>query len=117
MNPSENLQLDLSTIYGTVAVIKYMNDDRNYVEYLYNDGRPSVSRDDEGGSSSGLAWYPPGTPTDVEEITIDGLGDVTVVSERYYDASGMSGHSEPISRMNIIVRQMSDGTTQTEKKS
>ncbi len=114
VNPSENLQLDLSTIYGTVAVIKYMNDDRNYVEYLYNDGRPSVSRDDEGGSSFGLAWYPPGTPTDVEETTIDGLGAVTVVSERYYDASGME-HSEPISGINIIVRQMSDGTTQTEK--
>ena len=67
-----------------------------------------------GGSAFGLAWTPPGTMTEVEEITSDSMGQPTVVSERYYDLSGRE-HAEPVSGMNIIVQQMSDGTTRTVK--
>jgi hypothetical protein len=42
------------------------------------------------------------------------MGELTVVSERYYDAAGAE-HSEPVDGVNIIVRQMSDGSTQTVK--
>lgn len=111
IDPSD--QLDLSTIYGKIVVLKYMNKDRNYVEYLYRDGRTSGNRA-EGLSRFGLVWYAPDTPTDVEETMADGLGEATVVSERYYDAAGVE-HSEPIKGVNIVVRQMSDGTTQTSK--
>ena len=113
VEPGEDLQLDLSTIYGTIAVLKYMDPDRNYIEYLYNDGRSGSSKA-EGGSGFGLAWGAPSVPTDVEEIAMDGLGEPTVVSERYYDAAGIE-HSEPIKGVNIVVRQMSDGSTQTVK--
>lgn len=113
VEPSEDLQLDLSTIYGTIAVIKYMDPERNYIEYLYDDGRPSSSKA-AGGSGFGLGWGAPSVPTDVEEIEMDGLGEPTVVSERYYDAAGIE-HSEPIKGVNIVVRQMSDGSTQTVK--
>lgn len=114
VDPSEDLELDLSTIYGTIAVIKYMDPVRNYVEYLYKDGRPSTAKDGGGRSAFGLAWGSPGEPTDVYETMSDGLGEATVVSERYYDAAGIE-HSEPINGMNIVVRQMSDGSTQTIK--
>lgn len=116
VDPSEDLELDLSTIYGTIAVIKYMDPVRNYVEYLYKDGRPSSAKDGDGGGRSafGLAWGSPGEPTEVYETMSDGLGEATVVSERYYDAAGIE-HSEPINGMNIVVRQMSDGSTQTIK--
>ncbi len=114
VDPSEDLELDLSTIYGTIAVIKYMDPVRNYVEYLYKDGRPSSAKDGGGRSAFGLAWGSPGEPTEVYETMSDGLGEATVVSERYYDAAGIE-HSEPINGMNIVVRQMSDGSTQTIK--
>jgi hypothetical protein len=113
VDPSDDLQLDLSTIYGTVAVIKYMDPERNYIEYLYDDGRPSTSKAG-GGSGFGLAWGPPGIPTSIDETTANGLEELTVVSERYYDAAGIE-HSEPVNGLTIIVRQMSDGSTQTEK--
>lgn len=113
VDPSSDLQLDLSTIYGTVAVIKHMDPERNYIEYLYDDGRPSTSKAG-GGSGFGLAWGPPGIPTSIDETTTNDLEELTVVSERYYDAAGIE-HSEPVSGLNIIVRLMSDGSTQTEK--
>ena len=113
VDPSPDLQLDLSTIYGTVAVIEYMDPTRNYIEYLYDDGRPNPTKDG-GGSGFGLGWYPPGIPTNVEETTEDGLEGLTVVSERYYDVNGIE-HTAPVSGLTIIVREMSDGSTQTEK--
>ena len=114
VDPSEDLVLDLSTIYGNIAVIKYMDPERNYVEYLYKDGRPGSSKDGGGRSAFGLAWGSPGVPTMIDETMADGLGEATVVSERYYDAAGIE-HSEPIKGVNIVVRQMSDGSTQTIK--
>ena len=84
---------------------------RNYCEYLYDDGRPNATR---GGSGFGLAWGPPSQPTDVEEITEDGLSSPSVMSERYYDVNGVE-HSEPIRGVNIVVRQMDDGSTETVK--
>ena len=110
IDPSD--QLDLSTIYGKIVVLKYMNKDRNYVEYLYRDGRTSGNRA-EGLSRFGLVWYAPDTPTDVEETLADGFSS-TVVSERYYDTAGVE-HSQPVKGVNIVVRQMSDGSTQTVK--
>lgn len=110
IDPSD--QLDLSTIYGKIVVLKYMNKDRNYVEYLYRDGRTSGNRA-EGLSRFGLVWYAPDTPTDVEETLADGFS-ATVVSERYYDTAGVE-HSQPVKGVNIVVRQMSDGSTQTVK--
>ncbi len=106
---------DPSTIYGTVAIIKWIDPVRNYVEYLYDDGRPASSTQrDGGGSAFGLAWGPPGGATYVDEYMSDGMGALEVVSERYYDANGIE-HSEPVDGLNIIVRQMSDGSTQTTK--
>ena len=106
--------IDPSNIYGTIAVIKMYDPYRNYIEYLYDDGRPGTSLKSGGGSSFGIAWAPPGEPTRIEEIAGDELAAPTVISERYFDASGKE-HSDPVSGVNIIVRQMSDGTTQTLK--
>lgn len=108
-----SVEVDLSTIYGKIAVIKLLNEERNYVTYMYDDQRPSTNRD-SGGSEFGIAWAPPGHPTHVMETTADGLSQLTIVSERYYDTAGAE-HSEPIQGVNIIVRQMSDGSTQTVK--
>ena len=106
-------EIDTDKIYGKVAVIKMYDSERNYIEYLYDDGRPNSTRD--GGSAFGLAWQPPGEPTSIEETQADALGAPIVVSERYYDASGAE-HSSPVSGLNIIVRQMSDGSTRTSKE-
>lgn len=104
--------LDPESFYGKIAIIKRYDRVRNYVYYTYDDGRPNSST--RGGSGFGLAWGPPPGATDVRETTADGMGELTVVSERYYDAAGAE-HSEPIDGVNIIVRQMSDGSTQTVK--
>ena len=61
-----------------------------------------------------MVWTAPITPTDVEEMTEDGMLEPIVVSERYFDISGVE-HREPFCGVNIIVRKMSDGTTQTVK--
>ncbi len=107
--------IDPALFYGKIAIIKRYDILRNYIEYLYDDGRPRATRDGGGGSGFGIAWMPPGdTPTAIDETMTDRLSELTVVSERYYDAAGIE-HSEPISGLNIIVRQMSDGSTQTEK--
>ena len=42
------------------------------------------------------------------------MTEVTVVSERYYDIGGVE-RNELIDGVNIVVRQMSDGSTQTIK--
>lgn len=113
--PGTDLTLDLSKIIGKIAVIRCYDDDRNYIEYIYDDGRPGSGNRAGGGSGFGISWMPPGdTPTGVDETLADNLGELTVVSERYFDATGAE-HSEPISGVNIIVRQMSDGSTQTVK--
>ena len=109
-----SVELDTTKIYGEVVVIKYFNNDRNYVEYLYDDGRPNSGNRDGGGSAFGIAWGPPGEPTWVEETTADGMGQPTVVSERYFDTAGAE-HNEPVEGVNIVVRQMSDGSSQTVK--
>ena len=103
-------------IIGTVAFLdKYEADfpegheNKYYIEYEYLDGRTPTST-----STYYLVWQATGTPTEVEETIDDDLGEPTVVSERYYDISGVE-HSEPIQGINIIVRQMSDGSQQTVK--
>lgn len=105
-------QPDSSLIYGKIAIIDKYSDSRNYIEYTYDDGRPNSAK--SGGSSFGLTWRPPGGATNVEEMVTDGLGEVHVVSERYFDVSGVE-HDGPVNGVTIIVRQMSDGTTQTTK--
>ena len=113
--PDDGSQLDLSKIYGNVVLLKKYDNDRNYIEYTYFDGRPSKSKDGNGETSTFyLVWKAPGQPTEIEEITDDGLNAPTVVSERYFDISGIE-HDAPVSGANIVVRQMSDGTTQTVK--
>ncbi len=102
---------DPDLIYGKTVVLRYYDDTRNYIEYVYDDGRPNGPR---GGSAFGLAWGPPPSPTSVEEISADGIAQPNVVSERYYDVSGME-HDSPVSGVNIIVRQMDDGSVQTVK--
>ena len=84
-------------------------EEKYYIEYKYLDGRTPTST-----STYYLLWQAPGIPTEVEETIDDDLGEPTVVSERYYDISGAE-HSEPIKGINIIVRQMSDGSQQTVK--
>ena len=112
--PDDTDQIDPSKIYGEVAILKKYDGERNYIEYTYFDGRPSSSKDGNSKTSTFyLVWNSPGTPTEVEEID-DDLGELTVVSERYYDISGIE-HDGPFNGMNIIVKQMSDGSTQTEK--
>ena len=112
VDPSE--QLDPDSFYGTIAILDKYDLSRNYIEYLYDDQRPSHRNRDGGGSAFGIAWNPPGIPTIVDETAADDLGELTVVSERYFDAAGAE-HSEPVSGVNIIVRQMSDGSTETVK--
>lgn len=112
VDPSE--QLDPNSFYGTIAILDKYDLVRNYIEYIYDDQRPSHRNRDGGGSAFGIAWNPPGTPTVVDETAADDLGELTVVSERYFDAAGAE-HSEPVSGVNIIVRQMSDGSTETVK--
>lgn len=106
--------IDTDKIYGKIAVIKMYDLERNYIEYLYDDGRPNSSLRDGGGSGFGLAWAPPGEATWVDETLANSLNALTVVSERYFDASGAE-HSEPVPGINIVVRQMSDGSTSTTK--
>ena len=103
-------------IIGTVAFLdKYEanfpegHENKYYIEYKYLDGRTPTSF-----SKYYLVWQATGTPTEVEETLEDDLGEPTIVSERYYDISGVE-HSEPIRGINIIVRQMSDGSQQTVK--
>ena len=113
--PDDEDQIDLSKIYGNVAVLRYYNNERNYIEYTYFDGRPSPTRDGNGATSTFyLVWKAPDKPTEVEEPLADELGEATVVSERYFDISGIE-HDQPVDGVNIIIRQMSDGTTQTVK--
>ena len=112
--PDDNDQINLDKIYGEVAVLKKYDEERNYIEYTYFDGRPGTSKDGSGETSTFyLVWKSPGTPTEVKEIN-DELRELTVVSQRYYDISGIE-HDGPFDGMNIIVKQMSDGSTQTEK--
>jgi hypothetical protein len=103
-------------IIGTVAFLdKYEanfpegHENKYYIEYDYLDGRTPTST-----STYYLVWQATGTPTEVEEALEDDLAEPTIVSERYYDISGVE-HSEPIKGINIIVRQMSDGSQQTVK--
>jgi Leucine-rich repeat (LRR) protein len=109
---------DSTKIYGKIAVLDLTENpdfpNHHYIEYKYIDGRAGSSRATVPTSTFYMVWTAPSTPTDVEETTEDGLGEATVVSERYFDAAGIE-HSEPLSGVNIIVRQMSDGTTQTVK--
>ena len=109
---------DPSKIYGKVAFLDmYDNTDfpnHQYIEYKYYDGRNASTRSQGETSTFYMVWMAPQDPTDVKEITEDGLTEVTVVSERYYDIGGVE-HSEPIDGVNIVVRQMSDGSTQTIK--
>ena len=110
---------DSSLIYGKVAFLDvYDNqdfEDHYYIEYKYYDGR---SRDQQRGpgltSTYYMVWTGPSEPTEVQEIIADGMVEPTVVSERYFDISGIE-HNELVPGVNIIVRQMSDGTTRTEK--
>lgn len=112
VDPSE--QLDPDSFYGTIAILDKYDLVRNYIEYIYDDQRPIHRNRDGGGSAFGIAWNPPGIPTVVDETAADDLGELTVVSERYFDAAGAE-HREPVSGVNIIVRQMSDGSTETVK--
>ena len=109
---------DPSKIYGKVAFLDMYNNtdfpDHQYIEYKYYDGRNASTRGQGETSTFYMVWTAPQVPTDVKEITEDGLTEVTVVSERYYDIGGIE-RSELIEGVNIVVRQMSDGTTQTIK--
>jgi len=98
--------IDESKINGSIAVL---DPDIHWASYKYLDGRT-----DESTSEYYIVWVAPDKPTNVEETVEEALGTTTVVSERYFDASGME-HSEPVEGVNIIVRQMSDGTTHTVK--
>ena len=102
---------DPDLIYGKTVVLRCYDEVRNYVEYLYDDGRPNSNR---GGSAFGLAWAPPGQGTDIEEIRADGLANPNIVSERYFDINGVELNG-PVRGVNIVVRQMDDGSTQTVK--
>ena len=109
-------QPDPDKIIGTVAFLDRYEanfpegeENKYYIEYEYLDGRTPTST-----STYYLVWRGTGTPTEVEETLDDDLGEPTVVSERYFDISGVE-HSEPFHGVNIIVRQMSDGTQQTVK--
>ena len=101
---------DPDLFYGKVAILdEYGGQYGNYIEYTYKDGRTPTSL-----STFYLVWKPSETPTDVNETIEDNLPELTVVSERYFDASGAE-HSTTLSGVNIIVREMSDGSTQTVK--
>ncbi len=113
--------LNPDLIYGNVVVLDITNNPYHpgyhYITYKYFDGRRAPgNRDGEEPSTSTfyMVWYSPGEATDVDETLADDLGEATVVSERYYDINGRE-HSEPVDGVNIIVRQMSDGSTQTVK--
>lgn len=96
-------------------MLRYYSTERHYIEYTYFDGRPSPTRDGNAATSTFyLVWKAPDKPTEVEEPLADELGEATVVSERYFDISGIE-HDQPVDGVNIIIRQMSDGTTQTVK--
>ena len=109
---------DSTKIYGQVAILDLTQNldfpNHHYIEYEYYDGRSSSSRSSGLTSTFYMVWTAPITPTDVEEMTEDGMLEPIVVSERYFDISGAE-HREPFSGVNIIVRTMSDGTTQTVK--
>ena len=113
--PEDGSRINPDKIYGDIAVLRKFNETRNYIEYTYFDGRPGTTKDGNGKTSTFyLVWGSPGTQTDVEETIEDDLSGLTIVNERYYDISGAE-HNEPFSGVNIIVRQMSDGSTQTVK--
>lgn len=109
---------DSTKIYGQVAILDLTQNldfpNHHYIEYEYYDGRSSSSRSSGLTSTFYMVWTAPSTPTDVEETSEDGMLEPIVVSERYFDISGVE-HREPFSGVNIIVRKMSDGTTQTVK--
>ena len=109
---------DPSLIYGKVAFLDMYNNtdfpNHQYIEYKYYDGRNASTRSRGETSTFYMVWEAPQEPTDVKEVTEDGLTEVTVVSERYYDIGGVE-RNELIDGVNIVVRQMSDGTTQTIK--
>lgn len=109
---------DTSKIYGKVAFLDMYNNtdfpNHQYIEYKYYDGRNASTRSQGKTSTFYMVWTAPQDPTDVKEITEDSLTEATVVSERYYDIGGVE-HSELIDGVNIVVRQMSDGSTQTIK--
>ena len=109
---------DSSKIYGKVAFLDMYNNtdfpNHQYIEYKYYDGRNASTRSQGKTSTFYMVWTAPQDPTDVKEITEDSLTEATVVSERYYDIGGVE-HSELIDGVNIVVRQMSDGSTQTIK--
>ena len=109
--------LDLSTVYGVIAVLDTIfiqaKPGYHYIEYEYYDGRQGPNREPST-STYYMIWSKPPGPTEVKETPEDGFGEPTVVSERYYDINGVE-HSEPFDGMNIIVRQMSDGTTRAYK--
>lgn len=109
---------DPSLIYGKVAFLDMYNNtdfpNHQYIEYKYYDGRNASTRSRGETSTFYMVWEAPQEPTDVKEVTEDGMTEVTVVSERYYDIGGIE-HSELIDGVNVVVRQMSDGTTQTIK--
>lgn len=98
-----------SLFFGKITVLDMMSGQGNYIEYTYYDGRTPSST-----STFYLVWLPPDEPTDVEETLDDNLGQPTVVSERYYDINGAE-LSEPCDGVTIIVRQLSDGSTQSVK--
>ena len=85
-------------------------EERYYIEYDYLDGRTPTST-----SRYYLVWMAPPVATDVDEVTEDGLAEVTVVNERYFDISGNELNEPASSGITIIVRQMSDGSQQAVK--
>lgn len=109
--------LDPSTFYGLIAILDTTYNQfklgYNYIEYEYYDGRQGANREAET-STFYMIWHAPPGMTEVKETTQNGLDEPTVVSERYYDINGVELR-EPNSGVCIIVRQMSDGTTQTMK--
>jgi len=61
-----------------------------------------------------MVWFAPPEATEVEETAQDDLTEAAVVSERYFDISGAE-HNSPFPGMNIILQQLSDGSTRTVK--
>lgn len=119
INTDSILNPDL--IYGDVVVLDITDNPYNpgyhYIEYEYYDGRRGPdTRDPEGPSKSRyyMVWYSPGEATEVEETLADDLSEATVASERYFDINGRE-LNEPANGVTIIVKQMSDGSTQTVK--
>ena len=108
---------DTTKMYGKVVFLDVTDNtdwpDHHYIEYEYYDGRVNT-RGTRSKSTFYMVWTAPGVPTDVEETAADNLGEPTVVRERYFDISGKE-YSEPVKGVNIILREMSDGSTQSIK--